>query len=224
MSGELKHIGGGQEAIDAWITELKSDNTAYQLMTGLDAAAVADEFEDVSNVFQGALKLRSLFEETSIDFAADAVTMNMGVTNHGSGKPFYDFRDAVAVPNEASAAGLPEFHSDKGVKHGGAVSSDKMTTFFSYGAYWSDDTTNFVFVSISAGTVPHTIGSRKVKDKQGEDPTLALEGKALTKPLVIPKAIFDPTIIDVAHASMPASVTVPSGRSYWEGYLPALTA
>jgi hypothetical protein len=214
MANDMQYIGGGQGAVDMWPVRKNTAGDAYELRQGLAATVVAAVFATTGD-FNGGLKLRSLFEDVKVSFAGDQNAANHVITNKGHGKPFLDWRNAVAIPDPAGAKNLPEFYSNNGIKFGGTSSTGKYNASIAYGSLWNDGTNDLIEMAITVGVVPHTAGERTIKHNEGANPTVQVDGVVLDLPLVIPMEIFDPDIVAVA-----ADITIPAGQGYYEGFVP----
>lgn len=181
-----KTIGNAKNQTDFY--RVTYDGSALAIVQGLTGSTVA------TTLTHRAFRL-DLIEEAPPQFQ-DTGAVNITFNQFADDKALNDFLNAVAKP-KASTASRPERFTQNGVKYGGAGSSDYILAIYYGGA----DDTDGIKVTAALGKLSAASGSHNDKYNEWTNPVVEFTGAVAPAELVIPAALFDPTIVDATNVA-----------------------
>ncbi len=159
-------ISGGQSLTDFYRVAKNAAGNDYEILSGLTGSTVATSRNN---------KAFSLVElvDTKPQFQEDG-TVKISFENYQDDPTLYEFLDTVNPPDSQSAAKLPEYTLENGIKKGTSGGGDTLVLAISYGAYSEDGTK--VKVLVALGTISRTSGSWSQKADDWSKPTFEFNG------------------------------------------------
>lgn len=173
-------ISGGQSLTDFFRVAKNTNNTDYEILSGLTGNTVATT---------RANKAFSLVElvDTKPQFQEDG-TVKISFENYQDDAALYNFLDAVNPPNSTATSKAPEYTLENGVKKGGSSGTDTLVLAITYGAYSEDQATIKVLVAL--GNIARTSGSWSQKADDWSKPTFEFNGVKAEFDLEINASLF----------------------------------
>lgn len=173
-------ISGGQSLTDFYRVAKNSQGNDYVILQGLTGTQAATSRSH---------KAFSLVElvDTKPQFQEDG-TVKISFENYQDDPALYEFLDTVNPPDSPTAAKLPEYTLENGLKKGTSSSSDSLVLAISYGAYSEDGSK--VKVLVALGNISRTSGSWSQKADDWSKPSFEFVGVKAEFDLEIDAALF----------------------------------